>query len=53
VKLVVLSIDPIARRMSFSLKQAAPDPQPVADEPAAAPPAHKKKRPPLRGGLDL
>jgi ribosomal protein S1 len=53
VKLVVLSIDPIARRLSFSLKQAAPDPPPVAEEPAATSPAPKKKRPPLRGGLDL
>jgi ribosomal protein S1 len=26
VKLVVLSLDPVARRMSFSLKQAGPDP---------------------------
>ena len=26
VKLVVLSVDPVARRMSFSLKQAGPDP---------------------------
>jgi small subunit ribosomal protein S1 len=26
IKLVVLSVDPVARRMSFSLKQAGPDP---------------------------
>jgi small subunit ribosomal protein S1 len=32
VRLVVLSIDPIARRMSFSLKQAGPDPWKTANE---------------------
>ena len=53
VRLVVLSVDPVARRMSFSLKQATPE---VEEAPptttAAAPAAPKKKRPVLRGGLD-
>ncbi|MGD0460859.1 MAG: S1 RNA-binding domain-containing protein [Tepidisphaeraceae bacterium] len=57
VRLVVLSVDPAARRMSFSLKQATPQPPPdapVADAPTTAAPAPaKKKRPPLRGGLDF
>jgi small subunit ribosomal protein S1 len=51
VRLVVLSIDPVARRLSFSLKQAVPE----VDESAAPAPADqapKKKRPVLRGGLD-
>jgi small subunit ribosomal protein S1 len=54
VRLVVLSVDPAARRMSFSLKQAAPA-EPPADETAAAsaPAKPKKKRPELRGGLDF
>ena len=55
VRLVVLSVDPVARRMSFSLKQATPD-APVEDTTAATPAtpaAPKKKRPPLRGGLDF
>ncbi len=32
VRLVVLSIDPVAKKMSFSLKQAGPDPWKTADE---------------------
>jgi small subunit ribosomal protein S1 len=48
LKLMVLSVDPAARRLSFSHKQAMKDP--AADVPAA--PASKKKKPPLRGGLD-
>jgi small subunit ribosomal protein S1 len=32
LKLVVLSLDPLARRMSFSLKQAGPDPWKTANE---------------------
>jgi ribosomal protein S1 len=55
VRLVVLSVDPVARRMSFSLKQATPEAPP--EVPAAAAPATpagpKKKRPQLRGGLDF
>jgi len=52
VRLVVLSVDPVARRMSFSLRQAAPEPADTPAESAPAEPAKKKKRPPLRGGLD-
>jgi hypothetical protein len=51
---VVLSVDPVKRRMSFSLKQAAPaDPVSEAASTEAAPQAKKKKRPELRGGLDF
>src|SRR5438876_3408613 len=32
VRLVVLSVDPVARRMSFSLKQAGPDPWKTVNE---------------------
>src|SRR4051812_23140546 len=32
VRLVVLSVDPVARKMSFSLKQAGPDPWKTANE---------------------
>jgi small subunit ribosomal protein S1 len=56
VGLVVLSVDPAGRRISFSLKQAQPAPAAVesAASPAAtAPAAPKKKRPQLRGGLDF
>lgn len=53
VRLVVLSVDPVARRMSFSLKQAAPaEPAPEEPSASAAPAKPKKKRPELRGGLD-
>jgi small subunit ribosomal protein S1 len=55
VRLVVLSVDPMARRMSFSMKQAGPDPNAVAATPATplqAESPRKKKRPELRGGLD-
>jgi ribosomal protein S1 len=54
VRLVVLSVDPVKRRMSFSLKQAAPA-DPVAETTAteATPQPKKKKRPELRGGLDF
>ena len=54
VRIVVLSVDPVARRMSFSLKQATPgveEAPPTAT--AAAPATPKKKRPVLRGGLDF
>jgi small subunit ribosomal protein S1 len=56
VGLVVLSVDPAGRRISFSLKQAQPAPAPVesAGSPVTtAPAAPKKKRPQLRGGLDF
>ena len=55
VRLVVLSVDPIARRMSFSLKQATPEapPEDTTAPAAAIPAAPKKKRPQLRGGLDF
>jgi small subunit ribosomal protein S1 len=52
VRLVVLSVDPMARRMAFSLKQAAAA-MPRETSPAPAAPEKKKKRPPLRGGLDF
>lgn len=54
VRLVVLSVDPMAKRMSFSLRQVAPEPAdtPAESAPALAEPTKKKKRPPLRGGLD-
>src|SRR5688572_12284801 len=32
VRLVILSVDPVAKRMSFSLKQAGPDPWKTANE---------------------
>ena len=51
VRLVVLSVDPALRRMSFSLKQAAPAEDAAAPAPSSDT-APKKKRPPLRGGLD-
>lgn len=52
IRLVVLSVDPMARRMSFSLKQvAAAMPQETSSAPAE--PGKKKRRPPLRGGLDV
>jgi small subunit ribosomal protein S1 len=50
LKLMVLSVDPVACRLSFSHKQAMAQPEPAADAPAA--PVSKKKKPPLRGGLD-
>jgi small subunit ribosomal protein S1 len=50
LKLMVLSVDPVARRLSFSHKQAMKDPEATADVPAA--PVSKKKKPQLRGGLD-
>jgi small subunit ribosomal protein S1 len=59
LKLMVISIDPVARRLSFSHKQvmaAAPEPEAEsasAEPVAAAAPAKKKKGPPLRGGLDF
>jgi small subunit ribosomal protein S1 len=52
VRLVVLSIDAVARRLSFSMKQAAPAAVPE-DAAAPAPTGPKKKRPVLRGGLDF
>ena len=42
VRLVVLSVDPVARRMSFSLKQA--DPVPVEETVAPGTPAKPKKK---------
>jgi small subunit ribosomal protein S1 len=54
VRLVVLSVDPMARRMSFSLKQATPEPEAApAEAPATDASKPKKKRPVLRGGLDF
>jgi small subunit ribosomal protein S1 len=52
VPLVVISIDPVARRMSFSMKQAAPQPKVEQTRSPQTPAAPKKKRPELRGGLD-
>lgn len=53
VKVRILDVDPQARRMSLSIKQAAyaAHQQAAAATPALATP--KKKRPPLRGGLDF
>jgi small subunit ribosomal protein S1 len=48
--LMILSIDPVARRLSFSHKQAVKE-EPPATEEATTAPAPKRKRP-LRGGLD-
>jgi small subunit ribosomal protein S1 len=55
VGLVVLSVDPAGRRISFSLKQAQPVAAATESAEAAAPAAteKKKKRPQLRGGLDF
>jgi small subunit ribosomal protein S1 len=56
VGLVVLSVDPAARRIGFSLKQAQPAPAVLESSTATAastPAAPKKKRPQLRGGLDI
>jgi small subunit ribosomal protein S1 len=55
VRLVILSVDPVARRMSFSLKQATPEapPEDTTAPAAGTPAAPKKKRPQLRGGLDF
>jgi small subunit ribosomal protein S1 len=51
LKLIVLSVDPVARRLSFSARQVPKDPPQPAATSAAAP--VKKKRPQLRGGLDV
>jgi small subunit ribosomal protein S1 len=58
VKLMVISVDPVARRMSFSHKQVfwQKEAESPADPNAAATvaaPTKKKKGPPLRGGLDF
>jgi ribosomal protein S1 len=53
VRLVVLSVDPLARRMSFSLKQAMPEAPAAEASTEAASVKPKKKRPQLRGGLDF
>lgn len=55
VRLVVLSVDAAARRMSFSLRQAQGALDASAATPDAAGPAappRKKHKTPLRGGLD-
>ncbi|HEX4054387.1 MAG TPA: S1 RNA-binding domain-containing protein [Tepidisphaeraceae bacterium] len=52
VRLVVISIDPVARRLAFSLKQAVPEAA-AEDAAAPAPATSKKKKPALRGGLDF
>jgi small subunit ribosomal protein S1 len=55
LKLMVISIDPVGRRMSFSHKQVVAMAEPAADAAAAAvpvAPVKKKKGPPLRGGLE-
>ncbi len=54
VRLMVISIDPPQRRISFSLTQAAGGAEASTDSTASPDqPAMKKKRPPLRGGLDM
>jgi ribosomal protein S1 len=55
VRLVVLHLDPVSRKMAFSLKQATPEalPEEAAPTTTTTPPAPKKKRPVLRGGLDF
>ena len=50
IKLMVLSMDPVARRLSFSHRQALKEPEAAPAEANA--PAPKKKKPQLRGGLD-
>jgi small subunit ribosomal protein S1 len=50
LRLMVLSIDPLARRLSFSHKQAYKEPEAAPESEAA--PAPKKKKQQLRGGLD-
>jgi small subunit ribosomal protein S1 len=52
LRLIVLSVDPVARRLSFSLKQAVQAEAAPAEGTAAAP-APKKKKQQLRGGLDF
>jgi len=58
IDLVVLSVDPGARRISLSLKAATlaaepegPPAKPAADEPAAKPKPSKRPARPLQGGL--
>lgn len=52
VKAKVISVDEDARRMSLSIKQAAYSPARDADVPDAAAPAPRKRKKPLKGGLD-
>lgn len=60
VSVRVLNVDPENRRVALSMKThptaAAPEPQHVAHDPSAAqtapPPSERKRKRPLRGGLD-
>jgi small subunit ribosomal protein S1 len=51
IRLMVLSIDPVARRLSFSHRQAWKEEEAAAAETEAAAPV-KKRKVQLRGGLD-
>ncbi len=57
VQVKVMSIDPVQRRIGLSLKAAAPEPAPVAEEAAAPEEPEQPPRPPkvrttpLRGGI--
>jgi len=54
IRVHILEIDKQARRMSLSIKRVAETELPqTADAASAAAPAKKKKRPELRGGLDV
>ncbi|HUB25531.1 MAG TPA: S1 RNA-binding domain-containing protein [Tepidisphaeraceae bacterium] len=53
IRLVVLSVDPVARKLSFSRKQAQAEEAAEAAAAAAPGPVKKRNRQELRGGLDF
>jgi small subunit ribosomal protein S1 len=53
IRLVVLSVDPVTRKLSFSRKQAEAEEAAAAISEATATPVKKRNRQELRGGLDF
>ncbi len=53
VRVSILEVDKANRRISLSIKRAAESPAVLQAAPSSAPPAAKKKRPELRGGLEF
>jgi small subunit ribosomal protein S1 len=53
IRLTVLSVDPVARKLSFSRKQAQAEEAAEAAAAAAPGPVKKRNRQELRGGLDF